>query len=321
MRTQIRLGGCAIALLASLTVLLSQEAVPKKPKRSGFEYPPQLPGAKAEVYKTVGDVKLNLYIFTPDGHKPDDKRPAIVFFFGGAWTTGSPGQFLHQCEYLASRGMVAMTADYRVASRHQVKPVQCVADAKSAIRWVRASAKRLGVDPDRIAAGGGSAGGHLAGAVGTIEGLDEKGEDTTVSSRPNAMVMFNPALVLAPLKGDGVVGNDRLQLTEERCGITPAKISPCHHVRAGAPPAIIFHGRADTTVPYATAKAFTEAMKKAGNRCELAGFEGQPHGFFNFGRNENKYFVETVRKMDQFLTSLGWLKGEPTIDEFMKRLN
>ncbi|MCX7826265.1 MAG: alpha/beta hydrolase [Verrucomicrobiae bacterium] len=311
---------CAFAVIIALTPLWAQQAASKRPKRSGFEYPPQLPGAKVEVYKTVGDVKLNLYIFAPEGHQPDDKRPAIVFFFGGAWTTGSPGQFLHQCEYLASRGMVAMTADYRVASRHQVKLVQCVADAKSAIRWVRANAKRLGVDPDRIAAGGGSAGGHLAGAVGTIEGLDEKGEDTTVSSKPNAMVMFNPALVLAPLQGDGVVGNDRLKLTEERCGIAPVKISPCHHVRPGAPPAIIFHGMADTTVPYATARAFTEAMKKAGNRCELVGFEGQPHGFFNFGRGENKYFVETTRKMDLFLASLGWLKGEPTIDEFMKRL-
>jgi acetyl esterase len=98
------------------------------------------------------------------------------------------------------------------------------------------------------------------------------------------------------------------------------KISPCNHVRDGAPPAILFHGKADTAVPYATAEAFAAAMKKAGNRCKLAGFEGQAHGFFNFGGNENKFFIETVRKTDQFLVSLGWLKGEPTIEEFVKTL-
>jgi acetyl esterase/lipase len=297
----------------------AQGAGRPRAKGGSFGYPPQLPGAKAEVYKTVGDVKLNLYLFTPKEHRPGDARPAIVFFFGGGWTGGSPGQFLHQCEYLASRGMVAIAADYRVASRHQVKAVECVKDAKSAIRWVRANAKRLGIDPARIAAGGGSAGGHLAACTGTVEGFDEPGEDTSVRSVPDAMVLFNPALVLAPLGGQS---DERLRalLNSERCGVEPVKISPCHHVRAGAPPAIVFHGKADTTVPYATAEAFEEAMKKAGNRCDLAGFEGQPHGFFNFGRDGNKFFVETVRQMDRFLASLGWLKGEPTIEEFAKTL-
>ena len=306
-------------LLVAVAIVSAQAAPRGKAKGGAFSYPPQLPGAKAEVYKTVGDVKLNLYIFTPDGHKADDKRPASVFFFGGGWTSGSPGQFQHQCEYFASRGMVAITADYRVASRHQVKAVTCVADAKSAIRWVRANAKRLGIDPDRIAAGGGSAGGHLAACTGTIQDFDEKGEDTTVSSVPNAMVLFNPALVLAPLGGES---NEKLRvlLTSDRCGIDPEKISPCHHVRAGAPPTIIFHGKADTTVPYATAEAFAAAMKKAGNRCEVAGAEGQAHGYFNFGRGGNQFFVETIRKADQFLASLDWLKGEPTIEEFAKKL-
>lgn len=304
---------------AAILPLPAQGAARPRAKGGGLPYPPQLPGAKAEVYKTIGDVKLSLFIFTPPGHKTDDSRPAIVFFFGGGWTSGSPGQFLHQCEYLASRGMVAIAADYRVASRHQVKAVECVKDAKSAIRWVRANAKRLGMDPARIAAGGGSAGGHLAACTGTLEGFDDKAEDTSVSAVPNAMVLFNPALVLAPLGGPSD-GRSRSLLDSDRCGIEPEKISPCHHVRAGAPPAIVFHGKADTTVPYATAEAFEAAMKRAGNRCELAGFEGQPHGFFNFGRGENKLFVETVRKMDQFLVSLGWLKGEPTIEAFAKAL-
>jgi len=164
-------------------------------------YPPDMPGAKVETYKTVGDTRLNLYIYTPEGWQPSDKRPAAVFFFGGGWTNGSPRQFLEQCKYLASRGMVAMAADYRVASRNQVKAVECVKDAKSAIRYVRKNAARWGIDPQRIVAGGGSAGGHLAAACGTIVGFEEADEDKSISAKPDALLLFNPALVLAPIEG------------------------------------------------------------------------------------------------------------------------
>src|SRR4029079_4650111 len=142
-------------------------------KKGAKAYPPKLPGAEVETYKTVGDTKLNLYIYYPPGHKATDKRAAIVFFFGGGWTNGSPGQFEQHCKHLASRGMVAMTADYRVASRQQVKAVSCVVDAKSAIRFVRKEAGRLGIDPNRIASAGGSAGGHIAACTGVLQAFDE----------------------------------------------------------------------------------------------------------------------------------------------------
>jgi acetyl esterase len=268
-------------------------------------YPPTFDGARAEVYKTIGDVRLSLYVFEPAAG-PKTNRPAIVFFFGGGWTNGSPTQFEQHCRYLAARGMVAITADYRVASRHQVKPTACVADAKSALRWVRQNASRLGIDPDRIAAGGGSAGGHLAAATGTVPGFDEPGENATVSAVPNALVLFNPGLVLAPLDGLDLTGFDA-RVGENRMGTDPKKLSPAHHVRRGAPPTIIFHGKADSTVPYSTAEAFTALMTKAGNRCELVGYEGQPHGFFNYGRGDGSKYRETVAAMDAFLVSLGYL--------------
>lgn len=280
--------------LAAFALLLAQ----------GKNYPPQLPGANVEVYKKVGDVELRAWIFTPEGHKPEDRRPAVVFFFGGGWTSGTPGQFEQQCRYLASRGLVAATADYRVLSRHGVKAVSCVADAKSAVRWFRTHAARLGIDPGRIAAGGGSAGGHLAACTGVVGGFDGEGEDLAVSSVPNAMLLFNPALVLE--KGEGLA---------ERMGVEPTKLSPFHQVQKGAPPALVLHGKADTTVPYATAERFAEAMTKAGNRCELEGYADQPHGFFNFGRGGNAMYAATLRRMDVFLRSLGWLEGEPTVKD------
>jgi acetyl esterase/lipase len=305
------------AMFAIAAVAAEKAAPEARAKKGGFGYPPTLPGSEVVTYKTVGDTKLALYIFNPEGHKASDKSPAIVFFFGGGWTSGSPVQFEQQCRYLASRGMVAITADYRVASRHQVKAAQCVADAKSAIRYVRAHAKELGVDPKRIAAGGGSAGGHIAGCTGTVLALDEKGEDAAVSSVPDAMVLFNPALTLAPVEGNDF-GGFGARVPAERLGAEPVAISPTHNVKAGAPPTIVFHGKADTTVPFATVEMFAAAMKKAGNRCEVSGFDGQQHGFFNYGKGDNAMFRETLKQTDKFLASLGWLSGESAVDAFFK---
>jgi acetyl esterase/lipase len=280
--------------------LATANAQEKTNARAGRSYPPQMQGCRVETYKTVGDTKLNLYLFSPTAPK---NAPAIVFFFGGGWKNGTPQQFETQCRRLAERGMVAITADYRVESRHGVKPTQCLADARSAMRWVRAHADQLGVDPQRIAAGGGSAGGHLAACTPFIDKFDESEDDKSVSAVPNALVLFNPALVLAPIEGFDAKGFGT-QVPEERMGTKPENLSPAHHVTKDAPPTIIFHGRDDTTVPFASAEAFTAKMKSLGNRCELRGYDGQKHGFFN----GDEYKQKTLAEADQFLVSLGWLK-------------
>jgi acetyl esterase/lipase len=256
-------------------------------------------GVKKSVktYKTVGEADLKIHIYEPETRAGEEPLPAIVFFFGGGWVNGSPGQFFHHCEYLASRGMVAMSAEYRVRSKHGTTPFDCVSDGKSAIRWVREHASELGVDPGRIAAGGGSAGGHVAACTGTIDGHEQDGENTDVSSKPNAMVLFNPVIDTTE-KGYGA---NRLR------GRT-TEISPCHHVKQGVPPTIIFHGTADKTVPFENVQRFETVMKEAGNRCELVAFEGKGHGFFNYNRDpDNASFNRTMSATDRFLTDLGWL--------------
>lgn len=265
-----------------------------------------------QVFKTIGDVKLKMHIYFPRDHKQSDQRPAIVFFFGGGWTGGSPKQFDKQCTYLAGRGMVAMAAEYRVKGRHGVEPDKCLTDANSAIRWVRKNAKKLGVDPDRIASGGGSAGGHLGAAVALCPGFDEPDEDEAISSKPNAMVLFNPALDTTAAGWGGAKRG--ASIVQRMGGEKQAKaLSPQHHVRKDSPPAIVFHGKADPTVPYAQADAFAKAMKAAGNRCDLHGYDRERHGFFNYGRGDGTMFVRTMIATDRFLESLGWLKGEPTL--------
>lgn len=266
-------------------------------------YPLSLPDARIETYKTVADTKLSLYIFEP-ATGPTSNRPAIVFFFGGSWSHGTPEMFAPQCRYLASRGMVAIAADYRVATRHQVKPATCVSDAKSAIRWLRANADRLGIDPHRIAAGGGSAGGHIAAAAASLTDFHEPEEDTRISSAPDALVLFNPVMVLAPLEGLDRFGAVR---TAEKLGAEPETLSPAHHVKPGMPPTIILHGLADKTVPFASIEAYARLMKAAGNRCEVIGYDGQGHGFFNYGKGDGRYYRETLAAADAFLVSLGYL--------------
>ena len=308
-----------LAVLPLALQALSARAGARRPRRANPKVQAMKP-TRAVVYKTINGAKLRLHVFEPDGHTPADRRPAAVFFFGGGWTGGTPQQFFPQCKYLASRGMLAASAEYRVKNRHGITPYECVADGKSAIRWVRAHATKLGVDPDRIAGGGGSAGGHVAACTGVIEGLEEKGEDAAVSSRPNALVLFNPAVVLdfEEWKKRGIPA-ERLEKIRQRFqGRDPKGVSPCHHVKAGAPPTLVLHGRADTTVPFATAERFAEAMKKAGNRCQLVGYDGQGHGFFNLGRGDA--FFQTLREADKFLASLDYLKGPNTVDQFKQSL-
>lgn len=317
-----RLYALTVVFVSSVCILLglvaSVDAV-DEPKSKTEQEVKSMEPTREEVFKTINDVGLRLNVFEPEGHKATDARPAIVFFFGGGWNSGSPQQFYPQSKYLASRGMVAISAEYRVRSRHGVTPFECVADGKSAIRWVRANADKLGIDPNRIASGGGSAGSHVAACTGVIDGLDEPGEDTAVSSKPNALVLFNPALMI-PWRNESEMSDEQRERSRERFGERePHDISPYHHVTPGDPPTIVLHGKADTTIPIWTAEQFTEAMKKAGNRCELIAYEGETHGFFNYQRGQA--FYDTMNEADRFLTSLGYLEGSPTLDQFRQSLN
>lgn len=237
----------------------------------GAAHAADIAASRSVIYKTVNGIELKMDVFEPAGFKATDHRPAIVFFFGGGWVGGSRGQFRQQARAMADQGMMAFSADYRVGNLHQTTPFECVKDGKSAIRWVREHAAELGVDPDRIVAAGGSAGGHVAACTGMIESHEEAGDKTSISSMPNAMILFNPVLDTTA-KGYGAKKFTPEQQTD---------LSPCHHVRKGIVPTIIFHGTADKTVPFENAERFAKLMKEAGNVCVLVPFEAKDHGFFN----------------------------------------
>ena len=262
------------------------------------------------VFKTVpGDVSaLNLHMFYPENYDVNGSFPAIVFFFGGGWNGGSADQFYPQAKYLASRGMVAISAEYRTKKSHGVLPFACVEDGKSAIRFVRQNAKRFGIDSDRIAAGGGSAGGHVAAATGTLERFDTD-PSLEISSVPDALVLFNPVYDNGP-DGYGY----------ERVKDYWTFFSPMHNLKAGQPPAIVFLGDKDNLIPVSTAQAYQTSMHQLGIQSELFIFEGQSHGFFNWSRDETpgkEIFTRIMSSADAFLTSLGFLEGDSTIVEWV----
>jgi len=252
---------------------------------------------KEVVYKTIDGNKLSLFIFNPDGHNASDKTPAIVFFFGGGWNGGTPSQFYPQSRYLASRGMVAICADYRTKKSAGTDPRKCVQDGKSAIRWIRRHAEKLGIDPNKLAAGGGSAGGHVAATTATTTKFDEPGENASLSCRPDALVLFNPVYD----NGPGGYGHDRVKAYWK-------DFSPMHNLTKKTPPTITFLGTKDKLIPVSTAREFRKRMNTLGVRSDLHLYEGQPHGFFN----KAKYY-ETTLETDRFLSSLGYLKGKPTL--------
>ena len=261
--------------------------------------PPQpttVAGATSYVYKSIGGVELRLHVFSPRGRGPVAQRPAIVFFFGGGWTEGSVEQFAGQARHLTQGGMVSVLVDYRVFGRHGTSAFEAMADAKSAVRWVRSRSAQLGVDPNRIAASGGSAGGHIALSTAVFDTFDEPGEDKTISSKPNALVLFNPAVD---------TNHNTPKEFPSRFANRQKDGSPMHHLGPGLPPMIILHGKADKVVPYGDVERFCAEAVRLGNQCQLIGYEGAGHGFFGQGQ----WYQKTLQEADRFLTKIGYLES------------
>ncbi len=253
---------------------------------------------KEYVYRTTPHGELKIHVFLPQGWKPSDQRPGILFFFGGGFVNGSPEVFFSKAEYLAQRGMVAASAEYRIMNKHRTLPDAAIEDCREAMKWMRKKARELGLDGNRLAASGGSAGGTCAAA--TAYGPDPQ-------ARPNALVLYNPSM-----------DSNRARVEARKEGLSAADVdrlmemlSPVRHVKKGAVPSVQFFGTEDALL--AGARKFVARSLAAGNRAELFTANGQKHGFFNDRKGQSKWHLATLAQTDRFLVSLGWLQGAGTI--------
>ncbi len=255
------------------------------------------PAGKPYIYKQSAGEPREMEIFFPPNHDPAKSlAPGLILFHGGNWVGGSLAQFRVACAYLASRGMVCATANYRMLTKAEAKkrpPGEsmkrvCVTDAKSAIRWFKQHARELGFDPERLVVGGASAGGHISALARLNPSLDDPRDPTDVEIRPVAFLWFNPAF--SPEDA-----ND-------------PEIDVQRHLAADLPPTLVFFGDKD---PWKKGWDAVHAKMRSMdiNAVELQLTPGQDHGFFN----KDPWQTVTLLAADRFLARLGLLSGEPTL--------
>ncbi len=247
------------------------------------------------VFKQTPQGDLKAHIYYPPGWSASDRRPALVLWVGGAFRAGGVGQFTARAEYFAARGLVTVCAEYRGRDSHGILLDSCAEDARSAMRWVKGHARELGVAADKVIAAGGSAGGTLALLVARERGPDAGDDDRSISTRPCAMMLFNPAV------GDGVM--DTVGWGGPGQAAVNAQIGALDTPQKDEPPSILFFGTEDRFLRVSAVyhrKAYAQ-----GTRCELWVADKMGHGFFN----NPPWHDATTRLADAFLVSLGYLEG------------
>lgn len=257
-----------------------------------------LPGTSASVYRDATPANLSIFVYKPSGWKASDLRPALVCFFGGAWTSGGPSSTTTRefGRWAASKGMVGITPDYRVNERFATTPLHSVDDARAALRWVQDHHASLGVDTDRIVTCGSSAGGHVALWTGIPRTPPGSDPGTDPLGQPAATILISAVVDTAPGTG----------YRPDLFGSNALALSPFHQRSAHMPPTIMFHGSADQTVPYSRAAAFCAALRDDDNVCEMVRLDGANHTWF---RTKPSLQRPTYERVESFLRDLGILGG------------
>lgn len=238
-----------------------------------------------EMFSTVEGRKLHLHIFHAAGPQTTQPSPALLLFHGGGWSFGSPRQFYPQCQYFAAHGVTCISAEYRLGPQHLPDIRGAIKDAADALTYLHNNASRLAIDKNRIFAGGGSSGGHLALALGL-------GLDSNENARPAGLVLYNPVLDLSPCAPAHYLAGDGWEA-----------ISPQHQINDGVPPTLILAGSEDPEVTPKMVTDFCDRAIEAGNSCSNIEYPGQYHGFFN-DYPGNIYFEQTNSAVLEFIQGI-----------------
>ncbi len=225
---------------------------------------------------------LRLYVFPAAGDKP---KPALLWLHGGGWTSGSAEAGFPHARYFASRGMVGISAEYRLAKPGGPFVSDAIADCKAALQYLGSHAKDLHIDPARITVAGDSAGAHLAAAL-----ADQAG----------ALVLYNGIYDLTDTDRTKVTGSAEASKA----------VSPLFHIPARMPPAVLLHGWNDTSVSPDQSQRYAAATKS-----RLIMVENARHAFVLPGYTAPEHqVVDAIREGDHFLQSIGYLTGPATLE-------
>ena len=220
------------------------------------------------VFGKGGDMELKLDIYRPPAGVTQ-RQMATIHFHGGGFTGGNKESLAERVKPFAARGYVAIAAQYRLAG--QAGYPALVHDAKAAIRWVRANAKTLGIDPQRIGVVGYSAGGyHALFTAGTGDRPEFEGNGG------NAGVSTKVAVCLAYYPATNVPGN---MLPAGSDDAAKKAANSTTYIAAGFPPTVVFHGMKDVTIPIESSKRLVQQFQDASVPVEFHAFEGVPHTF------------------------------------------
>jgi acetyl esterase/lipase len=276
------------------------------------------------VIKKVNNEEVKLFYIKPADTNTNKKRTAVIWIHGGGWTGGITETFFPHARYFASRGAVGFCIHYRlVKADGSVTVADCLADCKSAIRYIREHAEELGIDPDKIIVAGDSAGGHLASCLGTVDGFDNPTDNLKISAVPNIMVLYNPLsdFTTSPFINRIISGmaldkkpTPESQIPTQEQLLLARKLSPLHNIHPNQPQTLIIHGADDTVILPEQSVHFFTAMKAAANQCELILLPATKHAFVCVKwKAPESEVVKAFILMDKFLVKNGYLKGKPTL--------
>lgn len=268
---------------------------PQSPKNSLS--PPKTPEGKLYVYKQSAGKPRSMEVYFPPKHDPKTARvPGVLMFHGGGWSGGNLSQFRALCHYLAQRGLVTATANYRMLGEAEVRQLPagetrkrvCITDAKSALRWFKQHADELGVDSNKIITGGGSAGGHIALLATSNPELNDPNDPADINTDVVAYLLFNPAIALDDHKD--------------------SQIDAMKQVRSSLAPALVVFGDKDVWKE-GWVNLHRQLVSQGNQTTELWIAKGEGHGFFN----RDPWLTVTITAADRFLAQRGFIKGDPTL--------
>ena len=242
-----------------------------------------------------------------------DARPAVLLVHGGGWRQGDRAVMSGYGTRLAQEGFVGVACEYRLTPESPW-PAH-IEDVKAALRWMRANAGQLGIDPEKIAALGRSAGAHLvllaAGTPG-LEAFEGEGGHAGIASDVAAVVaVFPPTLFFT---GDDRIhgGTPARALMGDAASDEAARLaSPVHHVTPSFPPTMLLHGTADKVVPVTASMVMYGALAKAGVPVEMHLYAEQPHGFAGQPEFLDLCAAEAAHFLKRYLVATGNTAEQP----------